>query len=41
MMTGLLFRIKQILKALATFRWGLLSSLVSGAKIDGSQSDIL
>ena len=40
-LTGLIFRIKAILKALVTFRWGLLSSLVSGAKIDGSQSAIL
>jgi GT2 family glycosyltransferase len=41
MLTGLIFRIKAILKALLTFRWGLLTSLVSGAKIDGSQSVIL
>jgi GT2 family glycosyltransferase len=41
MLTGLIFRIKAILKALVTFRWGLLGSLVSGAKIDGSQSMIL
>jgi len=41
MLTGLIFRTKAILKALVTFRWGLLRSLVSGAKIDGSQSTIL
>jgi GT2 family glycosyltransferase len=41
MMTALLFRIREILKALVTLRWGLLVSLVSGTKIDGSQSAIL
>ncbi len=39
--TGLLFRIKSILKALVTFRLSLFMSLVSGTKIDGSQSEIL
>jgi GT2 family glycosyltransferase len=41
MLTGLIFRIKAIVKALFTLRWGLFSSLVSAAKIDGSQSTIL
>jgi len=38
---GLLFRIKAILKALVTLRLGLFIALVSGAKIDGSQTTIL
>jgi GT2 family glycosyltransferase len=38
---GLLVRIKAILKALATFRLPLFAALISGAKIDGSQSAIL
>lgn len=37
-MSGLLFRIKAILKALFSFRFPLLMGLVSGAKIDGSQT---
>ena len=40
-MAGLLFRIKCILKALFTFRLPLFAALVSGGKIDGSQSVIL
>ncbi len=40
-MTGLMFRIKEILKALFTFQLGLFAALVSGAKIDGSQTAIL
>jgi GT2 family glycosyltransferase len=39
--TGLLFRVKSILKALFTLRLGLFAALVSGAKIDGSQTAIL
>lgn len=39
--TGLLFRIKTILKALLTFRLPLFAALLSGGKIDGSQSAIL
>ena len=39
--TGLLFRIKAILKALFTFRLPLFAALLSGGKIDGSQSTIL
>ena len=35
------FRLKEILKALFTFRLGLFAALVSGSKIDGSQSAIL
>jgi GT2 family glycosyltransferase len=38
---GLLFRLKEILGALFTFRLGLFGALISGAKIDGSQSAIL
>jgi GT2 family glycosyltransferase len=41
MMSGILFRTKAILKALFTFRIPLFIALVSGAKIDGSQSTIL
>src|SRR5258708_37504572 len=41
LLTGLLFRIKAILKALFSFRWALFGALISGTKIDGSQSDIL
>jgi glycosyltransferase involved in cell wall biosynthesis len=37
-MSGLLFRIKAILKALFSFRFGLLMGLISGQKIDGSQT---
>jgi GT2 family glycosyltransferase len=40
-LTGLLFRIKSILKALITLRLPLFVALVSGTKIDGSQSEIL
>jgi hypothetical protein len=40
-MSGLLFRLKAILGALFTFRLGLFGALISGAKIDGSQSAIL
>jgi N-acetylglucosaminyl-diphospho-decaprenol L-rhamnosyltransferase len=39
--TGLLFRIKAILGALFTFRLPLFAALISGTKIDGSQSAIL
>jgi GT2 family glycosyltransferase len=39
--TGLLFRVKAILKALLTFRLPLFAALISGTKIDGSQSTIL
>jgi GT2 family glycosyltransferase len=39
--SGLLFRIKAILGALFTFRIPLFIALVSGSKIDGSQSAIL
>jgi len=39
--TGLFFRIKSTLKALFTFRLGLFAALLSGGKIDGSQSAIL
>jgi GT2 family glycosyltransferase len=38
---GLIFRIKAILKALFTFRLPLFAALLSGGKIDGSQSAIL
>ena len=38
---GLMFRIKEILKALFTFHIGLFGALISGSKIDGSQSAIL
>jgi len=40
-MAGLLFRMKAILKALFTFRLPLFAALISGGKIDGSQSSIL
>ena len=39
--TGLMFRVKAILKALFTFRIPLFVALISGAKIDGSQTAIL
>jgi GT2 family glycosyltransferase len=38
---GVIFRLKSILKALFTLRFGLFGALVSGSKIDGSQSEIL
>src|SRR5580692_4740656 len=38
---GLFFRIKSILKALFTMHSGLFAAVISGSKIDGSQSDIL
>jgi GT2 family glycosyltransferase len=41
MLSGVLFRIKAILKALFTLRIPLFVALISGAKIDGSQSTIL
>ena len=40
-LTGLLFRVKSILKALLTLRLSLFVALASGTKIDGSQSEIL
>jgi GT2 family glycosyltransferase len=40
-LTGLLFRIKAALMALVTMRLGLFAALVSGSKIDGSQTVIL
>jgi GT2 family glycosyltransferase len=40
-LTGILFRVKAILGALFTFRLPLFAALVSGSKIDGSQSTIL
>jgi len=40
-LTGLLFRLKCILKALFTLRFALFAALISGSKIDGSQSEIL
>jgi N-acetylglucosaminyl-diphospho-decaprenol L-rhamnosyltransferase len=40
-LSGLLFRIKSILGALFTLRLPLFMALVSGSKIDGSQSEIL
>ncbi|HLK20327.1 MAG TPA: glycosyltransferase [Bryobacteraceae bacterium] len=40
-MAGLLFRLASILKALFTLRLPLFMALVSGSKIDGSQSEIL
>jgi len=39
--TALLFRLKAILKALFTLRLSLFTALISGAKIDGSQTEIL
>ena len=39
--TGLLFRVKSALKALFRFQLGLFGALLSGSKIDGSQSIIL
>jgi glycosyltransferase involved in cell wall biosynthesis len=39
--TGFVFRIKAILKALFTLRLGLFGALASGSKIDGSQTVIL
>ena len=39
--SGLLFRVKAILGALFTLRLPLFAALISGAKIDGSQSAIL
>src|SRR5277367_6218257 len=39
--TGLLFRIKSALGALFTLHLGLFGALVSGSKIDGSQTTIL
>lgn len=39
--SGLMFRLKAILNSLFTFRLPLLFALISGTKIDGSQSAIL
>ena len=41
MTAGILFRVKEILKALFTFRIPLFGALISGTKIDGSQTTIL
>jgi len=38
--TGLLFRLSAVFKALISFRFGLLSGLLSGQKIDGTQSSL-
>lgn len=38
---GFIFRVKASLKALFTLKLGLFVAVVSGSKIDGSQSDIL
>lgn len=38
---GFVFRIKSILKALFTLKLGLFAAVISGSKIDGSQSEIL
>ena len=40
-LTGLMFRIKQILKALFTLRLSLFAALISDSKIDGSQTVIM
>lgn len=40
-LTGLFFRIRSIMKALVTLRLPLFTALVSGTKIDGSQTVIL
>jgi GT2 family glycosyltransferase len=40
-MSGMLFRIKSILKALVTLRLSLFMALMSATKIDGSQTEIL
>jgi hypothetical protein len=40
-LTGLLFRVKTALKALFTAQFGLFGAVLSGSKIDGSQSIIL
>ena len=40
-MSGVIFRLKAILKALVTLRLSLFMALASGSKIDGSQSAIL
>ncbi len=40
-MSGVFFRVKAILKALFTLRIPLFVALISGAKIDGSQTTIL
>ena len=40
-MSGVIFRVKAILKALVTLRLPLFMALASGSKIDGSQSAIL
>jgi glycosyltransferase involved in cell wall biosynthesis len=40
-LSGLMFRIKSILNALLTLRLSLCVALISGTKIDGSQSTIL
>ena len=41
LLNGFVFRIKSVLKALFTFRLGLFAAVISGSKIDGSQSEIL
>ena len=40
-MTALAFRIKAILKALVSLRFSLMTGLIGGQKVDGSQSVIL
>lgn len=39
--SGLAFRLKNIMKSLFSLRFSLFLALISGSKIDGSQSDIL
>lgn len=38
--SGLMFRVKQALKALFSFQVGLFTAIVSGRKVDGTQSEL-
>lgn len=38
--SGLLFRLKEILKALFSFKLGLFTAIASGRKVDGTQSEL-
>jgi GT2 family glycosyltransferase len=41
LVNGFIFRLKSIIKALFTLKLGLFAAVISGSKIDGSQSEIL
>ena len=39
-LSGVMYRIKQALRAVGTFRLGLFSAIISGRKVDGTQTEL-